>query len=263
MTGLARVHFARFDIPAARKMANRAIKTEPENFRAWFVRAQVALRGGSPSAALENLNRSIELEPDHAADRISRAIVLLNLNRFGDVQPDLDVIGKDAPEGSDLALSRADVLLRNIDNEVFKRYPSRHFVAGMVSHARAARRPSIHYHLGAALDRLGHAKKRANICKPLSHREIPENLPGKPSEFSRNLSTTVRNLPRRLFRDALIRPGRPRFRSSPPAGAYRATSARCRRFCLPSRSARCHRSGSGSVLPRPLSRPSRRPPPAP
>jgi tetratricopeptide (TPR) repeat protein len=76
---------------------DRVIKKQPDNARAFFIRALIWKKDGNPEWAIEDLDRSIELKPREYSYYLLRAKVYLQINKLSLAEDDLDLASRWGP----------------------------------------------------------------------------------------------------------------------------------------------------------------------
>lgn len=152
--GMARVHLSRGALFSAVQSSTKATDLEPQNFYALFVDGRIARRVGEIDRALEQFNKSIALQPNHAPLYIARARLLVETGRHEDAIPDLDYLLENLPnnpytayidaiikkyrndtEGYEHALNKVDTLIRGLGREEILGDSDLLLLAGVVNYS--------------------------------------------------------------------------------------------------------------------------------
>ncbi|MCP4935487.1 MAG: PEP-CTERM system TPR-repeat protein PrsT, partial [bacterium] len=92
LLGQAQVHLDKGELVPARKLLADAWSMEPDNPEYWLSKSQLSQREGKPGMAADELTKFLELKPGHANARSGRAALLIELNRLGAAQEDVDIL---------------------------------------------------------------------------------------------------------------------------------------------------------------------------
>ncbi len=84
LVGQAREAMGILDLQTALKKSNQAVRLDPKDPQAYFTRAAVYLRLGSPRAALSDLSRAMKLSPKNASIAALKSFALVKAKRFKD-----------------------------------------------------------------------------------------------------------------------------------------------------------------------------------
>lgn len=121
MTALAHAHIMLDELIEARQWLNKALKFNPQNYRAWYELASIE-RHTDPAAAVSDYEKAVSIQPNFALLRRDFGMVLLSRNDFGEaakhLQKAVDLGVHDAPIYNFLGIcySRMGQLPKAVEN---------------------------------------------------------------------------------------------------------------------------------------------------
>jgi putative PEP-CTERM system TPR-repeat lipoprotein len=114
---LGRAHsaMARAAYEEADELVNRVIQLTPEDPDAWYAKGEVRRLRQDLAGGMVHIDKAIGLRPGHLPARVSRAAILIELDRLDEAEKDIQFVRKKLPKDPESAVLHAMLLARKND----------------------------------------------------------------------------------------------------------------------------------------------------